>query len=173
MSSTITVSIRSVGFTAVAATVMVLAYLAGTGQAGASAGQPAVTGSTARLAAPAQPAAAPQIVMTGNGEATGVPDELRFSASVRTTAVDVSAALNQANATTRAVLDAVHAQGVANADVQTTGLSIRATYDHSDDVPPTITGYAVSQNMSVLVRSLPDAGATSARPLTPAATPSG
>ena len=50
------------------------------------------------------------------------------------------------------------AQGVEREDVQTTGLDIHATYDYSGEGPAVITGYAVSQRMSVLVRSLPDSG---------------
>lgn len=49
---------------------------------------------------------------------------------------------------------------MATKDVHTTGLSINATYDYSGDGPPVITGYAVTQSMSVLVRDFSRAGAT-------------
>jgi uncharacterized protein len=104
------------------------------------------------------PSDVPSIVMTGTGEATGVPDQLVFSLAVHTSASDVSTALSSANSATHQVLLAVNGQGVARKDVQTTGLSINPMYDYSGDGPPVITGYAVSESMSVLVRSLPDAG---------------
>ena len=48
--------------------------------------------------------------------------------------------------------------GVDREDVQTTGLDIHAAYDYSGEGATVITGYAVSQRMSVMVRSLPDSG---------------
>lgn len=154
MTSTITVSIRTLVLAAVAAAAVAVAYLLGAAQSGASATRPAA----AVRAAPAASAESPQLVMTGSGEATGVPDQLRFSVSVRSSADDVSAALSQASGTTRHVLATVGAKGVDRADVQTTGLDIRATYDYSGEGPAVLTGYAATENLSVLVRSLPDAG---------------
>jgi uncharacterized protein len=79
---------------------------------------------------------------------------------VNAVATDVSTALSSASRTTSRVLQAVQARGVDKDDVKTTGLSIHANYDYSDDAPPVITGYSASQNLSVLVRALPDAGRT-------------
>jgi uncharacterized protein YggE len=98
--------------------------------------------------------------MSGTGTATGVPDQLSFKVGVHAVAPDVSTALNSASSTTSKVLAAVQEEGVDKDDLQTTGLTINAMYDYSDDGPPVITGYSVSQNLSVLVRSLPDAGTT-------------
>jgi len=154
--STVTVNVRSLVLVVVVSAALVVAYVLGVG-----------SGGSAVAAQPSSPAAAPptaddvpSIQMTGAGSATAVPDQLTFQVGVSTTATDVSTALDSANATTREVLAAVGEQGVDPADVQTTGLNIRATYDYGDDGPPVITGYAVSQDLSVLVRSLPDAGAT-------------
>src|SRR5262249_31054230 len=59
---------------------------------------------------------------------------------------------------TRRVLSALVELGVPRKDVQTTGLALRPVYDYSSDGPPVITGYAASQNHTVLVRELPQAG---------------
>jgi uncharacterized protein YggE len=149
MRSTVTVSIRSLAFSAAAAIAVAAAYAVGSAQSG---------GSLAFAAGGSAPSNVPSIVMTGTGEATGVPDQLVFSLTVHTSASDVSTALNSANTATRHVLRAVNEQGVARKDVQTTGLSISPVYDYSGNGPPVITGYGVSQSLSVVVRSLPDAG---------------
>lgn len=151
MGTTVTFSIRSLVITAATAIAVFAAYLVGSGQAG---------NSTAIAAEQSAAVDAPSIVMTGSGEATGVPDQLTFSLGVRTSASDVSTALNSSSNITRRVLRAVRAQHIAPKDVQTTGLSINAIYDYSDSAPPVITGYAVTQSMAVLVRELPNAGAT-------------
>jgi len=153
IASTLTVSIRTLLVAVAVCAAVIVAFLLGSGRQddARAAAAPAAT-------APAVSADAPTIVMAGSGEATTVPDQLTFAVEVRKTAASVSTALNQSSRTTRAVLEAVAAQGVERDDVQTTGLDIHATYDYSDDGPPVITGYAVSQRMSVLVRSLPDSG---------------
>lgn len=151
MSASITVSVRSLLVGVVTTTAVGASYLVGSTQAGSP------------RAYAAEDPAAPEnssIVMTGSGEAHGVPDELAFSMSVNTNATDVSTALTQANHVTRRVLRAVHDQGIASRDVQTTGLSIHPNYDYSGEGPAVITGYGVSQRLSVLVRTLSDGGAT-------------
>lgn len=151
MGPTITVRVRSIVVSAFAAMAVLAAYFIGSGQSG---------GSPAFAAEEATSVETASIVMSGSGEATGVPDQLSFRLSISTNAADVSSALASANRVTRNVLQAVRDQGIDGRDVQTTGLSIHANYDYSDDGPAVITGYGVSQKLSVLVRSLPDAGST-------------
>jgi uncharacterized protein YggE len=148
--ATITVSRR--GLVLAAATVLALAaaYLVGSGTGGPA------TASTAEPGGGA--AGARTIVMTGTGEATGVPDQLAFRLSVHKKASDVSDALGAANATMRRVLAALEREGVEKKDVQTTGLSIRPDYDYSPSGPPVLTGYVVTESASVLVRDLHLAG---------------
>jgi uncharacterized protein YggE len=104
------------------------------------------------------PADEPSIVMTGTGEAIGVPDQLSFSLSVNADGDSVSEALGRANATSRRVIAALREEGVRADDIQTTGLSIDPHYDYSTEGPPILLGYGVTQRASVLVRSLADAG---------------
>lgn len=163
MTSTVSIDVRTLVATGVTAAVTVLAYLVGSAQSGA---MPAGAATPPAQAAPEQAARAPvtpdnaSIAMTGTGRATGVPDQVAFSLTVRTSAADVTAALAAANAATRDVLEAVRAQGVEADDLQTTGLALRPTYDYSGDGPAVLTGYAATQELSVVVRSLSDAGAT-------------
>ena len=151
MGSTVTVSIRSVVITLGVALAVLLSFWIGSAQVGSA---------TATAAEPPASVDEPPIVMTGTGEATGTPDQLKFSLAIRTTADDVSTAMESANAATRRVLAAIGDQGVPADDVQTTGMSVRSVLDYSAEGAPVISGYAVSESMSVVVRELPDAGAT-------------
>jgi uncharacterized protein YggE len=149
MDKTLTVSVRNLVTTVVAAVAMLAAYVLGTANAGQS---------VAAAVAPTE--ADNTIVMTGTGEAVGTPDQLAFNLGVRTQAADVSTALQQANAVTRKVVKAVRGHEVAFKDIQTTGLSIHPTFDYSSSGPAVITGYAVGQTVAILQRDLRDAGAT-------------
>lgn len=151
MGSTVTVSIRSVVITLGVVIAVLLSFWIGSTQIGSA---------TATAAEAPVSVDEPTIVMTGTGEATGTPDQLKFSLAVRTTADDVSTAMESANAATRRVLAAIGEQGVAADDVQTTGMSVNSVSDYSGEGAPVITGYVVTESMSVVVRQLPDAGAT-------------
>ena len=152
MSSVLTVSVRSVVITVGVLVAVIMAYLIGSAGGGAEvtpAASPTAGSSEVR-----------EIAMRGSGEATGVPDQLSFKFSVNTEAADISTALNEADARMRRVLRALNKEGVGRKDVQTAGLDIRPVYDYSSDGPAVITGYAVSEDAGVLVRSLGDAGTT-------------
>src|SRR5262245_12205998 len=153
MSTTVTVSLRSLVVTAAVVTAVVASYTVGSARADAPA-----TPSAPGLTVSAAPAAQDSIIVSGTGSAVGVPDQLQFSFTAHATASDVSGALAQASSATRRVLSALAELGVPRKDVQTAGLALRPVYDYSSDGPPVITGYAASQNHSVLVRELPQAG---------------
>ena len=78
------------------------------------------------LAAPAiaQTDITPTIAADGDGTATLVPDLADFSAGVLRRAPTSAAARRSADARIAAILKAVKARGVADADIQTTGLRI-------------------------------------------------
>jgi uncharacterized protein len=154
MSTTVTVSLRSLVVTVAVMTSLAAAYTVGSARAGSTDQRP--VGAVAPVAGAEQDDG---IVVRGSGAATGVPDRLRFSFSSQATDADVSAAVAQAGAAARRVLSALQAHGVARRDVQTTGLSLQPVYDYGGDGPPLITGYRASQRFSVLVRELPRAGA--------------
>jgi len=150
MGQTVTISVRSMLATGAVVVALVVAFLLGSGQSDAS---------PAAAATPAtRPADVPSIAMTGTGESATVPDQMTFSIGVRTSASDVSDALESANGITSRILAALKEAGIDADDVQTKGLNVHATYDYSGEGPPVITGYAVAQNLAVLVRSLSDAG---------------
>ena len=129
-----------------------MAYLLG---GSGSAGTPAVAAEDTS-STPATEARA--ITMTGTGSAAAVPDQLSFGLTVSLTRTDLDTALDDANRTMARVLGTLADHGVAQADVQTTGLSMNPVYDYPRYGPPTIRGYAVSERATVLVRELADGG---------------
>ncbi|MPZ97156.1 MAG: DUF541 domain-containing protein [Propionibacteriales bacterium] len=148
MDAKITLNVRSLLLVIMVALAVLAAYTVGTGAGRA----PAAT------AAEEKTPEVRTIAMTASGEATAVPDELSFSVSVRARAGDVSTALDRANSTTRRIIKALRKHGVAEKDVQTTGLSIHPVRTRKGKGQPVITRYAVAQDQDVLVRSLADAG---------------
>jgi uncharacterized protein YggE len=96
------------------------------------------------------------VTVTGTGTAAGTPDELQVSLNVQTQASSVSAALNTANQDMTRVQDALTANGVARSDVQTTGLSVEASYNQQGAV----TGYQVSESLTAVLHNLSRAGQT-------------
>lgn len=99
----------------------------------------------------------PHLTVRGQGSATGRPDSLQFQAEVSVSASSAQGALAQDNQTTAAVVSAVEAAGVRAKDVQTTDLTINPNYSfvHGQSV---ITGYGVTNSISVTVTKLAAAG---------------
>lgn len=151
MNAVLTIRVKTIVVTVCALVALAAAYLVGAAGRPVPAAHAAESGSggTAQIRT---------IVMAGTGEVTAVPDQLAFRLSVHTRADDVTTALDRASAVMRRVQAALREEGIARRDVQTAGLDIRAVYDYPDDAPPVITGYAVQQEVGVLVRSLRASG---------------
>lgn len=106
----------------------------------------------------------PVIVVVGEGEATVAPDLAIVSLGVAETRKTAREALDVANGAITAVVDALKKQGIAARDLQTSGLSIQAQYSYpqNDDgtpKPPVLTGYMVSNTLTVRIRDLSKVGA--------------
>lgn len=149
-----TIDVRTLGIVLAVAAALLAAYALGAGQDGRSSSASADTGAGDESARPDEAT----MVMTGTGEATGVPKQMTFHVGIRSSAADVSAALAQANSTARHVLHRLRSEGVNPRDAKTTGLSVRPVYDYSDDGPPSISGYAASESLSVAVDDLSASG---------------
>jgi uncharacterized protein YggE len=128
---------------------------------------------TALLAAavmPALPAAAqdaearrplPRISVTGEGEVSVAPDMAIVNLSVVREADTAKAALAANSAAMKQVLDALKAAGIAERDVQTANFTIQPRYQQPPrDKPqdPKIIGYSVSNEVTVRIRKLDEAG---------------
>lgn len=97
------------------------------------------------------------IVVAGKGSVTAVPDQARFSLGVQHREATVDAAMTKTDAGVRKVLAALEKAGVAKKDVKTTNLSVEPVYDYKAG-DEKIVGYRASQQLSVQVRRLDDAG---------------
>ncbi len=115
------------------------------------------------------------ISVTGTGDAYAVPDVATFSFGVSQTSKTVSDAQAKATEKINAALKAVRDGGVEDKDIQTTNYSINPHYDYQNAICPAaktdgtvsycppgksvLTGYDVSQTITIKVRNLDKAGA--------------
>jgi hypothetical protein len=96
--------------------------------------------------------------VSSQAEARRVPDIAMVSAGVVTQAADANAAM-RANAEQMAkVVAAIKAAGIAERDVQTSGVNLNPQYRYAENQPPAITGYQASNNVNVLVRDVAKLG---------------
>lgn len=107
------------------------------------------------------------ITVDGTGDATAIPDVATFSFTVTETAKTVADAQSAATAKINDALKTVRASGVDNKDISTDSYSINPHYEYSGGTcsvnycPPskqTLTGYDVSESITVKVRDLTKAG---------------
>ncbi len=95
------------------------------------------------------------ISVNGTGSVSVSPDVADIRLGVVSTAKTVKAA-RAANATAMAaVFAAFKGRGIADKDIQTTALNLSPTYDYSTNTnPPRLTGYTLSNIVSVTIRDL-------------------
>ena len=98
------------------------------------------------------------LTITAEGHVDRAPDIAELSGGVVTQAPTAAAAL-AANATRMtSVVAAIRRAGVADRDIQTTGLNLEAQYRYGDNRPAVLTGYQVSNTVALKVRKLAEAG---------------
>ena len=95
------------------------------------------------------------INVTGSGTVQGTPDTVNFQIGVSNTAASATNALNANNQQIASLEAALEQHGVKKADMQTSGLDI---YDNTN-MAGAITGFSVSDSLSVTMHNLKDAGA--------------
>jgi len=101
------------------------------------------------------PGKMPTINVQGEGRANVAPDLATVSLGVTTQAPTAAQAMADNAARQTAVIDALRAQGVAPADLQTQGLSLSPMQDFSrEGQPPVITGYQAQNIVTARVRDL-------------------
>lgn len=106
----------------------------------------------------------PVIVVSGQGDASVMPDLAIVSLSVAETAKTAREALDINNGAMTAVTKSLKDQGIADRDMQTSGLSIQPQYSYpqnEDGSPklPVLNGYTVTNGLTVRVRDLAKLGA--------------
>jgi uncharacterized protein len=96
------------------------------------------------------------VTVTGTGTVSGVPDQAEFDFTVQTKGKTASAALGQNGSATRAVIAAVEAQGVPDANVQTQQVSLDPLTSSNGT---TIIGYTASNTIDVSKVAIGKSGA--------------
>lgn len=92
--------------------------------------------------------------VSARAEASRVPDVASLSTGVVTQAADANAALKANSAQMAKVVAAIRAAGIAERDIQTSGISVHPQYRYGDNQPPVITGYQASNTVSIKVRDI-------------------
>ena len=109
---------------------------------------------TAPVAAPMTPSDGTLLSISAQAEARRVPDVATLSAGVVTQAADANAAM-RANATQMdKVMAAIRAAGIAERDIQTSGVNLNPQYKYVENQSPTITGYQASNTVDLKVRDV-------------------
>jgi len=106
----------------------------------------------ASMAAPARAANEPapeSVSVSGTGRAQVTPDRASFTVGVQTAGSSVSSAVQDNSARVAAIIAALKKLGAADRDLQTSQLAIYPQQDRPDARPPRITGYQVSNSITV------------------------
>ncbi|MBP6750398.1 MAG: SIMPL domain-containing protein [Xanthomonadaceae bacterium] len=118
-----------------------------------------VMNASAQVAAPASTSTDGTLLsVSAEAKATRVPDVATMSTGVVTQAADANGALRANAEEMNKVMSAVKAAGIAERDVQTSGISIYPQYRYAENKPPVITGYQASNTVNLKVRDIAKLG---------------
>jgi uncharacterized protein YggE len=105
------------------------------------------------------PANAPTVLtVSAEGRVSRAPDIVELSGGVVTMAPTAAAAMAENARRMNAVVAAVRQAGIAERDIQTTGLSLQPQYRYEENKPPILTGYQANNTVALRVRRIADAG---------------
>ena len=96
--------------------------------------------------------------VSASADAKRVPDVASISTGVVTQAADANAAMRANAAQMEKVMIAIRAAGIAERDIQTSGISLNPQYKYVENTSPTITGYEANNTVSIKVRDLSKLG---------------
>ena len=92
--------------------------------------------------------------VSAQAEAKRVPDIATLSTGVVTQAPDANAAMRANAEQMNKVVAAIKAAGIADRDVQTSGVNLNPQYHYTENQPPRITGYQASNTVNITVRDI-------------------
>ena len=96
--------------------------------------------------------------ISAQAEAKRVPDVATLSAGVVTQAVDGNTAMRENAVQMDKVMAAIKAAGIAERDIQTSGINLSPQYRYADNEAPRITGYQANNTVSLKVRDITKLG---------------
>lgn len=102
----------------------------------------------------------PSLNLAASGEVRVAPDMATVTFGVVTEAPTAQAAMAQNAERMNAVSAALRRAGIAERDIQTSGLNLQAQYDYQENQPPKLRGYQASNRVTVRVMDLTKTGAT-------------
>ena len=100
------------------------------------------------------------ITVTGSASVSLKADYARISVGVSTNAKTVEQAANKNNAAIFAVIDALKEAGVLEEDIATSNYTVYAEYDYSSMGGQKLSGYNVTNQLTVIIRDMEHIGAT-------------
>ncbi len=106
----------------------------------------------------ATPADGTLLSVSATAESRRVPDVATVSTGVVTQAADANAAMRANAVQMDKVMAAIRAAGIAERDVQTSGINLNPQYRYVENQAPTITGYQANNTVNVKVRDLSKLG---------------
>ncbi|ROU07065.1 SIMPL domain-containing protein [Lysobacter sp. yr284] len=96
--------------------------------------------------------------VSAESTAKRTPNIATVSTGVVTQAADANAAM-RANAEQMAkVVAAIKAAGIAERDIQTSGINLNPQYRYQENQPPQITGYQANNNVNIVIRDISKVG---------------
>lgn len=108
---------------------------------------------------PPPPISGTRLDIVAEAEVARVPDLALISAGVVTQATTASAALAENADRMARTVAALRKAGIADRDIQTASISLNPQYRYGENMPPVITGYQASNQVSVRFRDVKRAGA--------------
>ncbi|MDP3803339.1 SIMPL domain-containing protein [Brevundimonas sp.] len=102
----------------------------------------------------------PALNLSAYGEVRTAPDMATISFGVVTEAATAAEAMSQNAARMNQVMAALRRAGIAERDVQTSGLNLSAQYDYVQNEPPRLRGYQANNRVTVIINDLDAVGAT-------------
>jgi uncharacterized protein YggE len=101
---------------------------------------------------------AAQITVTGEGRVDARPDVAAISLGVTSEGKTAAEAMARNSALLSQVLENLKAAGIADRDLQTSGLSLNPNWNHRSESGPVIEGYIASNQLAIRVRDLGSLG---------------
>jgi uncharacterized protein len=102
------------------------------------------------------------VEVSGEGSVSATPDFARATLGITTTGKTAGEAMAANAKAANALVSLIKAEGVGAADIQTSDMSISPMFSQSSpgqESAPTIAGYSVSNNVTLMVRDIPRLGA--------------
>lgn len=96
----------------------------------------------------------PQIAVASRGEVKVTPDKATIQISVQTRATTAAAAATENASKQKAVIDAMKALGLKDADISTSGYTVNPEQRYEPNKEPVVVAYTVTNSLSVEVKSL-------------------